>query len=215
MSHPRRFRVADGIYCVMRRSYFTCSYLVETADAGVVAINAGIMHGGRTLDRYSAARLRRGTVVNMRSRRPRIIPPVYFLSAILAMIALHRWFPIRQIFAGPLRCIGLAPIALGLAFGGSAARLFFRRQTAIRPGDTSTSLVTDGPFRFSRNPMYVGMLLLLAGAAIFLGSISPWLVIPLFITAISFRIIPVEEAMLRATFGEPYRGYQLRVRRWI
>jgi len=148
-------------------------------------------------------------------RRPRILPPVYLLVAIILMVALPLAFPIRQLAWCPARWLGLAPVAIGLMFGAPAARIFVKRKTAIRPGDVSTTLVTDGPFRFSRNPMYVGMVCLLAGVAIGLGSISPWFVIPLFIVAISLRIIPVEEAMLREAFGEPYREYQLRVRRWI
>jgi protein-S-isoprenylcysteine O-methyltransferase Ste14 len=143
------------------------------------------------------------------------MPPVYLLGAIVAMVALHFLFPIGQIVSGPWRWIGLAPAAVGLAIGGSAASLFRKRKTTIKPGDVSTSLMTDGPFRFSRNPIYVGMVCLLAGVAIGLGTISPWLVIPFFVAAISLRIIPVEEAMLHEAFGESYREYQLRVRRWI
>ena len=73
----------------------------------------------------------------------------------------------------------------------------------------------DGPFRFTRNPIYLGMVLLLSGAAVGLGSLSPWFVIPPFILAIAFDVIPAEEAMLTETFGDAYRAYQSRVRRWI
>lgn len=151
----------------------------------------------------------------MSARRPRILPPVYLLAAVIAMLALHRWLPIRQLVSGPWRWTGLALAILGLALGGSAARLFRRRGTTIRPGETSTALMTDGPFRFTRNPIYVGMIVVLAGIAVGLGSLSPWFVIPLFIVAIATDVIPAEEAMLGETFGEAYLNYQSRVRRWI
>src|SRR4051812_9554919 len=102
-------------------------------------------------------------------RRPRIIPPVYLLAAILAMLGVHRWFPIRHWVWGTWRWLGLVPAVIGLGLGFSAIRIFLKRKTTVRPGDTSTSLVTEGPFRFTRNPMYLGMALLLTGLAIGLG----------------------------------------------
>jgi protein-S-isoprenylcysteine O-methyltransferase Ste14 len=143
------------------------------------------------------------------------MPPVYLLAAILAMLGLHRWFPIRRLVPGTWRWLGLAPAAIGLALALSAVRIFVKRKTTFRPGDTSTSLVTEGPFRFTRNPMYLGMALLLTGLAIGLGSLSPWLLLPLFIATISINIIPAEEAMLSEAFGPQYSDYQSRVRRWV
>ena len=151
----------------------------------------------------------------MTARRPKVLPPVYLLASAIAMFALHRWLPLRQIVSGQSRWLGLAVAVLGLALGGSAARLFRRRKTTIRPGETSTTLMTDGPFRFTRNPIYVGMTLVLAGLAFGLGSLSPWFVIPAFVLAIAIDVIPAEEAMLAETFGDAYRAYQSRVRRWF
>ena len=151
----------------------------------------------------------------MTARRPKVIPPVYLLAAALAMLALNRWLPVRQLIAGPWRWAGLVPALAGLAIGGSAVRVFVRRKTTIRPGNTSSSLAIEGPFRFTRNPMYLGMTLLLTGLAIGLGTLSPWLLVPLFVLAIATDVIPAEEAMLADTFGEDYRGYQVRVRRWV
>src|SRR4051812_8246409 len=113
-------------------------------------------------------------------RRPRIIPPVYLLAAILLMLALHHWLPVYQVVPGPWRWIGLIPLAVGLALGVSAVRLFLKRKTTLRPGDSSSSLVVAGPFRFTRNPMYLGMTMLLTALAIGLGTLSVWLVLPLF-----------------------------------
>lgn len=147
--------------------------------------------------------------------RPRIMPPVYLLLAMAAMTALHFLWPIRQIVDAPWHWMGLVPIAAGLALGSWAATLFKRRRTTIRPGEVSSRLMTEGPFRFTRNPIYVGMTLLSVGLAIVLGSVSPWLVVPVFVLLIVRNIIPVEEAMLREAFGEDYAQYQRNVRRWI
>jgi protein-S-isoprenylcysteine O-methyltransferase Ste14 len=149
------------------------------------------------------------------TRRPRILPPVYLLATVIVMLGLHYAVPVRQLFTGTSRWLGLIPVAVGLAFGVPAVGAFRVRKTTIKPGGVSTSLVTSGPFRFSRNPMYVGMVLTLIGLAIGLGSLSPWFAIPLFAAAIATRIIPVEEAMLAEAFGQPYRDYRQRVRRWI
>jgi protein-S-isoprenylcysteine O-methyltransferase Ste14 len=75
--------------------------------------------------------------------------------------------------------------------------------------------VLDGPFRFSRNPMYLGMVTLLIGVAIGLGSATPWLVIPAFFFLISKRFIAAEERKMEVEFGAEYLSYRSKVRRWI
>ena len=148
-------------------------------------------------------------------KRPRIMPPVYLLLAILAMVALHYTLPGRQLIDGPWRWAGVAPIAAGLGLVVWVARLFKRHDTTIKPGSVSTSLLTGGPFRISRNPIYLGMTLVLIGTAISLGSVTPWLVVPVFVAVIGWNVIPVEEAMLAESFGDEYAQYRTRIRRWI
>jgi len=147
--------------------------------------------------------------------RPRIMPPVYLLTAIAAMMLLHYLFPGRQLLNAPWRWAGLAPIAAGVGLVLWVARLFSRRKTTIKPGDVSSALVTDGPFRISRNPIYVGMTTILVGVAVSLGSLTPWLVVPLFVALVGRNVIAVEEAILAETFGDQYAHYRARVRRWI
>ena len=79
----------------------------------------------------------------------------------------------------------------------------------------ASSLVTDGVFRISRNPMYLGLLLLLMGWALWLGTASPWLVLPLFVIVITVAQIAPEEQALYRLFGEQYLGYKRNVSRWI
>jgi protein-S-isoprenylcysteine O-methyltransferase Ste14 len=84
---------------------------------------------------------------------PRIIPPVYLLASAGAMVALHHFLPLRHLLGWPWRWAGLALVVAGLALGAWAIGLFRSRNTTLRPGHSSTRLVTDGPFQFTRNPM--------------------------------------------------------------
>ena len=148
-------------------------------------------------------------------KSPRIIPPVYLLMANVLLLTMHFLLPVRQLIEGPCRLFGVVPCVAGIALGSWTIAKFRITQTTIRPGEVPRHLMTDGPFRFSRNPIYFGMVLLLAGQATVLGSLGPWVMIPLFIWIIRRNIIPVEEAILSGTFGDEYRQYQDRVRRWV
>lgn len=143
------------------------------------------------------------------------MPPVYLLTAIAAMVAIHYLFPGRQLLDAPWSWLGAVPIGAGLGLVLWVATLFRRRRTTIKPGDVSSALVTDGPFRVSRNPIYLGMTSILVGTAIALGSLTPWLVLPVFVWLVGYNVIPVEEAMLADVFGQSYADYCARVRRWI
>ncbi len=148
-------------------------------------------------------------------KKPLIVPPVYLLLFILGQVAIDRFWPLAQLFDGSIRYAGLILLALGLFFAGWGARAFARADTAIRPMEESTTLVTHGLYRYTRNPMYLGMILVLMGDCLLLGSLSPWLPIPGFILLIRQLFIIPEEAMMERTFGEQYRSYRSGVRRWI
>ena len=145
----------------------------------------------------------------------RIYPPVYLLLSVILMIALDRVFPLRRVVPSGLRPAGIALLVLGLALDVWAAGLFNRAGTAIKPLHPSTALVTHGPFRLSRNPMYLGMAVMLVGVAMLLGSLTSFAVVPAFALLIEHRFIRREEAMLEGTFGARYAQYKRRVRRWI
>ena len=113
------------------------------------------------------------------------------------------------------RAVALILIVGGLLFDGMAAGLFRRRGTAVEPWKPSTALIVEGPYRFTRNPMYLGMVMLLIGVAVMLGTLTPGLVIPPFAWWISRRFIAQEEVMLEERFGEEYLQFMRRVRRWI
>ena len=144
------------------------------------------------------------------------LPPVVLVVALVFMAALHLLVPVTQLFTSPWRVIvGGCPLGAGIAINLWADKLFKEKGTSVKPFEPSTALVTDGPFAFTRHPMYLGMLLILAGVALCLGSLSPWLVVPAFVWQITRRFVRPEEAKLEVTFGESYREYKRRVRRWL
>lgn len=145
----------------------------------------------------------------------KLIPPHYFLASILVMAALHWWAPGVVWLTMPRALIGVALLVAGLALPLTGAFLFRRRGTAIKPFRVSSVLVTDGPYRFTRNPMYVGLTLALLGVAALMGTLTPLFVIPFFVLVIDRLIIRVEERMLEDRFGDEYRAYKARVRRWL
>ncbi|MCG8442480.1 MAG: isoprenylcysteine carboxylmethyltransferase family protein [Caulobacterales bacterium] len=144
-------------------------------------------------------------------------PPVQALLAGLAMWGMARIAPALS-FAFP----GQRPAAIALAAAGLTVDLialaaFRRAKTTInpmRPGKTS-ALVAEGLYRYSRNPMYVGALLVLTGWAAWLGNPLNLAVLAVFVVAITELQIKPEEAMLRETFGAEYVAYAKRVRRWL
>lgn len=143
------------------------------------------------------------------------IPPVYFLSTGLAMLGLHRAMPIVQLLDWPWRWVGVLPILLGIALAIWGERQFKKAGTAVLPFSKPSALVTTGPFVFTRNPMYLGMMLCLLGWFLALGSLGPILVIPAFALLIHHRFVVREEAFMEQHFGDSYIAYKSRVRRWL
>ena len=103
----------------------------------------------------------------------------------------------------------------GLALILWVAKLFDRAGTTIKPFQESSALVVRGPYRLSRNPIYLGMVAALLGVGTMLGSLTPFAIVAVFAWAIDRRFIRREEAMLEATFGAAYAEYRTVVRRWL
>jgi protein-S-isoprenylcysteine O-methyltransferase Ste14 len=113
--------------------------------------------------------------------------------------------------------ISLFFVLLGFFITFSSARNFKKKETTVNPikPEEASQLVTDGFFKITRNPMYLGMLLFLLGLSIYNGIIVGLLFLPLFVGYITFfQIIPEERAMIKI-FGEDYKAYMKKVRRWI
>lgn len=139
-------------------------------------------------------------------------PPTLFLVALLAQAALGLALPAT--LPPVWRWSGGLLLVLGLAVGVAAERQFQRRGIAVRPGSKSTELVTDGWFRLSRNPMYLGFAVALAGIGLALGVPLALLPVTAFVAVLD-RLVRREERSLRAQFGTEYEDYARRVRRWV
>ena len=147
--------------------------------------------------------------------RRKIYPPMYLVFGCLLMAALHHYWPVAILLAAPWNRSGFVVLAAGLLMLAWAAGSFRQQRTPLIPFREPTALVDSGLYRISRNPMYLGMVLVMTGLAIRLGTVSPWLVIPLFVLVIDRRFIRDEERLMEAQFGASYREYCERVRRWL
>jgi protein-S-isoprenylcysteine O-methyltransferase Ste14 len=138
-------------------------------------------------------------------------------SAILIALPIvsHFLVPIATVIPTPWSYVGIGVMILGFALMAWAARSFREVGTGFDLQEGGAALVTAGPFRFSRNPMYLGMLIWLIGLAVFLGSLISFLYPLLFFVLVTLVVIPIEEQRLEETMGASYQTYQARVRRWL
>ncbi len=150
-----------------------------------------------------------------RTMLKKVFPPTYLLVAIILILLLHFTFPVATIVRNPLNLIGLFPLLIGVALNLIADRDFKRYQTTVKPYEESATLLTEGVYRYSRHPMYLGFVLILLGISLLLGSISPYVVVLIFSILMELVFIRVEEDMLNETFQEEWRQYKSKVRKWI
>ena len=149
----------------------------------------------------------------MRVKRP--LPPTYFFTAIVAMVLLHFLFPLADVVPYPWLFLGCLPLLFGIALNLIADKAFKKNHTTVKPFEESTVLITTGVFGLSRHPMYLGMALILFGIGILMGTLLPFLVIPVFVVLMEVIFVRSEERMLADIFGERWQEYQANVRRWI
>jgi protein-S-isoprenylcysteine O-methyltransferase Ste14 len=142
-------------------------------------------------------------------------PPSIAFALLAVSFGLHLLVPenIGRRFSMPL--LGSIGIIAGFAVMIWAWKLFQEKKTPIRPTDEPSTLVADGPFRFSRNPMYLGIILMLTGVAVWVGSLPMFLAPIAFFIVLSIVFIPHEEKTLERIFGDAYRDYKSKVRRWL
>jgi protein-S-isoprenylcysteine O-methyltransferase Ste14 len=145
----------------------------------------------------------------------RVLPPTYLLVAIVVMLALHFLLPVYKFVPVPWNILGVVPLACGIALNLVADRAFHQAQTTVKPFEESTTLITTGAFRISRNPMYLGYVLILVGVALIVRSLTPYAVIAVFAILMDRVFIRIEEQMLEREFGRAWLGYAQKVRRWV
>lgn len=114
-----------------------------------------------------------------------------------------------------VRVAGGVLFVIGASIAGWGLLTFRKAHTTTVPGKASSRLVTWGPYRWSRNPMYVGLTLAYLGEAGILKQVWPALLLPLIVAYINWVVIPVEEGKMREVFGEEFERYRAKVRRWV
>lgn len=145
-------------------------------------------------------------------------PPLMAAVAVVAGVLLDRLAPAYMLTVmvsiGARIAVGLVLMAAGGALGFAAVRAFRTAGMAVRPWKPSSMLVTTDVFEWVRNPMYVGLILLLAGFAVIIASDWTLVMTIAFALALHFGVIKREERYLEAKFGDAYRVYRKRVRRY-
>lgn len=143
------------------------------------------------------------------------MPTTYFMILLLLSIGFHLVFPLFKFIFTPYNYLGFGLIIFGIIINLWTDSLFKKKQTTVKPYEMPNFFVTSGPFKLSRHPMYLGMMSILLGVAIFLGSLITFAFPIIFIMIMEKRFIPLEEKNLETKFGNQYVDYKKRVRRWI
>ncbi len=148
----------------------------------------------------------------------RIFPPGVYLAGLIVGYAVQWLWPLpidpgRGVLS--VRVIGVVVIVVAVVLQASAVMTFRRLGTPINPTKPSTTLALAGPYRFTRNPMYLGLALLLAGLALVGNALWPLLAVIPCVWIIHTQVIAREEAYLERKFGDDYRTFKSRVRRWL
>ena len=143
-------------------------------------------------------------------------PPIWGLVYLIVAGSVSALYPWRALVDLRVIWLGALLIALGFALSFSAAMLFRRKGTELNPtSEANKVLVIGGPFRFTRNPMYVGLVIFTLGIAFCVGSL-PMFAVPFLVFATANWVhIPFEEAKMRRQFGASFDDYTRQVRRWI
>jgi len=148
----------------------------------------------------------------------RFPPPLFFIFGFAVSLLVHKFLPLYLIadsLAGVFSIIGRLCTLIGLAFMIWGLLTFLRFRTAVSPYRPASQVVTTGPYRFSRNPMYVGFTIAYMGGILAKNTLWALLLLPLVLWFLTVLVIRPEERYLARTFGSVYTDYANRVRRWL
>ena len=123
--------------------------------------------------------------------------------------------PGPELLPPSLAYVGAALLVAGTALNAWALRAFARRGTPMDPEQVPTALVEDGPYRFTRNPMYVAGVIILIGLVLLFAEARSALVLPLYVWLVARRFVPSDERRMATLFGDAWNAYARRVRRWL
>ena len=140
-------------------------------------------------------------------------PPVVVAVGLVAAWVLNQMFRVQ--LGPPAPGLGGMVVFLAVAWIGWALLVLVRAGNDPRPDKPDTAMVQAGPFRWGRNPIYLGFVLFLAGVALYWGTLWGWLAVGAVFLWLDFAVVRREEAYLATRFGAEYAAYQARVRRWL
>lgn len=153
--------------------------------------------------------------MNGSTRGLRIYPPITAAVYLVAAAGIHHWLRTPRLIPYPFAYAGIGILLVGLGLNLWTNILFQKRRTTRNPFGTPTAFIMDGPYVFSRNPMYLSVVLMLLGIGVWVGT-APFLLTPVaFLLTVNAINAPLEESELERTFGDTYRAYRQRVRRWL
>jgi protein-S-isoprenylcysteine O-methyltransferase Ste14 len=145
----------------------------------------------------------------------KIYPPLMVLAGILSQLLIGYVAPVQPILNETWQYIGVVLMLFGFAVILLVARGFRKNETTIIPDGQPSTLMENGIFAYSRNPIYFGMTIFLLGSALAVGHIWALVIVPVFVLLVQQIWIVKEEETLEAEFGQIYRNYKMRVRRWL
>ncbi|HKF13491.1 MAG TPA: isoprenylcysteine carboxylmethyltransferase family protein [Xanthobacteraceae bacterium] len=145
----------------------------------------------------------------------KIIPPLVYLAGIVIGLLASIWMPAKVVPYSLAWTVGGILVACGVVLTGSAALKFKDARTTVRPDRAASSLVTAGPYKITRNPMYLGLAFVYLGIAVADQSVWALVLLPVVLAIIQRLAIEPEEAFLERRFGGAYINYKQRVSRWI
>ena len=136
-------------------------------------------------------------------------------ASIITAVVLHYFFPIATVIPFPYNLLGLVIVGSGMYLAFQSVRLLISHNTTFEASGNPSSLVTRRPYSYSRNPIYLGFLLIALGTATILSSLSAFIAPIIFFLVVNTIIIPFEENRLQKNFGIEYEKYKESVRRWL
>lgn len=141
-------------------------------------------------------------------------PPFYIVGCPIFCLISYWFFPYSTLVVYPFNLVGVFPLLIGYRIMAKSSRLFTQMETTFYLEEPSM-MVVEGNFKFSRNPMYLGSLLIVIGLSVLVGNSTALIAPVLFFLGINFLCIPPEEKLMEKTFGNEYLKYKRTTRRWI
>lgn len=141
-------------------------------------------------------------------------PYIAFLLLILSWLASYA-VPQLNVVQETYRNIGIFVFLIGISLLSWSFYMFKKNKTPIIPGQKPTFVVSEGPYKFTRNPMYLGVTIVLLGASFYIGNLLSLLSPIIFFLIMNYYFVPFEEKLLEKIFKKQYINYKRKVRRWI